>query len=86
MHFKTDDYREALNSRAKLVFILMMIVFARRTRQKIITKTCPFKYTENLPPKNENVQTNNSDIFHSSAQNIDCRYSLEPPRRGGSNE
>ena len=28
----------------------------------------------------------NSDIFHMSAQNIVCRYSLEPPRRGGSNE
>ena len=27
-----------------------------------------------------------SDIFHISAQNIDCVYSLEPPRRGGSNE
>ena len=25
-------------------------------------------------------------IFHTSAQNIDCGYSLEPPRRGGSNE
>ena len=24
--------------------------------------------------------------FHISAQNIDCRYSLEPPQRGGSNE
>ena len=28
----------------------------------------------------------NSDIFHISAQNIDCRYSLKPPRRGGFNE
>ena len=28
----------------------------------------------------------NSDIFHISAQNIDCGYSLEPPRQGGSNE
>ena len=29
----------------------------------------------------------NSDIFYISAKkNIDCRYSLEPPRRGGSNE
>ena len=28
----------------------------------------------------------NSDIFHISAQNIDCGYSLEPPQRGGSNE
>ena len=25
-------------------------------------------------------------IFRISAQNIDCGYSLEPPRRGGSNE
>ena len=28
----------------------------------------------------------NSDIFNISAQNIDCGYSLESPRRGGSNE
>ena len=28
----------------------------------------------------------NSDIFLISAQNIDCRYSLEPSRWGGSNE
>ena len=28
----------------------------------------------------------NPDIFHISAQSIDCGYSSEPPRRGGSNE
>ena len=39
-----------------------------------------------LPPKNENFQIKNSDIFHVSAQNIDCGYSLELPHRGGSNE
>ena len=39
-----------------------------------------------LPPKNENFQIKNSDIFQVSAQNIYCGYSLEPPRRGGSNE
>ena len=39
------------------------------------------------PPKQiENLQIKNFDIFHVSAQNIDCGYSLEPPRRGGSNE
>ena len=27
-----------------------------------------------------------SYIFHISAENIDCWYSLEPPRRDGSNE
>ena len=36
--------------------------------------------------KNENFQIKDSGIFHISAQNIDCGYSLEPPRRGGSNE
>ena len=38
------------------------------------------------PPKTESFQIKNSDIFHISAQNIDCGYPLEPPRRGGSNE
>ena len=37
-------------------------------------------------PKKENFQIKNADIFHISAQNINCGYSLEPPRRGGSNE
>ena len=32
------------------------------------------------PPKTENFQIKNSDIFLISAQNIDCGYSLEPPR------
>ena len=27
----------------------------------------------------------NADFFFIYAQNIDCGYSLEPPRRGGSN-
>ena len=35
--------------------------------------------------KNENFWIKYSDIFHISAQNIDCENSLEPPRRGGSN-
>ena len=39
-----------------------------------------------LPPKNEIFQTKIPIFFHISAQNIDCGYSLEPPRRGGSNE
>ena len=37
-------------------------------------------------PKTENFQIKTSDSFHISAQNIDCVYSLEPPRRGGSYE
>ena len=38
------------------------------------------------PPKTENFQIKNSDIFYISAQNIDCVYSLEPPHQGSSNE
>ena len=38
------------------------------------------------PPKTESIQIKNSDNFQISAQNIDCGYPLEPPRRGGSND
>ena len=44
-----------------------------------ITKTRLYKYIENF-------QIKTLIFFHMSAQNIDCGYSLEPPRRGGSNE
>ena len=44
-----------------------------------ITKTRLFKYL-NFSDKKKLY------IFHISAQSIDCAYSLEPPRRGGSNE
>ena len=32
------------------------------------------------------IRKKKTDIFHISAQNIDCGYSLEPTRRDGSNE
>ena len=51
-----------------------------------ITKTRLFKYIEHFTNKKGKFSDKKSDIFHISAQNIDCGYSLEPPRRGGSNE
>ena len=52
-----------------------------------ITKTCPCNTQKFLKLyKNENFQLKNFDIFFIFAQNIDCGYTLEPPRRGGSNE
>ena len=33
-----------------------------------------------LPTKSEHFQIKSSDIFHISAQNIDCGYSLEMPQ------
>ena len=50
-------------------------------------KTRPFKYIEILPPKKTwKFSDKNSDIFHISAQNIDCGYSLELPHWGSSVE
>ena len=39
-----------------------------------------------LQPKKENFSDKILSYFHISAQNIDCENSLEPPRRGSSNE
>ena len=45
------------------------------------------QYTEIfLALKFEKFQLKHFDIFLIFAQNIDCGYKLEPPRRGGSNE
>ena len=52
-------------------------------------------HSENMPiqiyrrchlQKLKQISDKNSDIFRISAQNIDCEYSLETPRRGGSND
>ena len=43
-------------------------------------------YWEFYHQKNENFQMKIFCSFHISTQNIDCGYSLKPPRRGGSNE
>ena len=54
----------------------------------IITKTCLYNF-DPFKPHFYIVKlgfTGVHIIFLISAQNIDCRYSLEPPRRGGSNE
>ena len=38
------------------------------------------------PKKGQFLNKKNSPISRIAAQNIDCGHSLEPPRRGGSNE
>ena len=57
------------------------IIFASSLQKQAYSNTMKIS-----PPKTEKFQIKNSDIFLISAQNIDCGYSLEPPRRGGSNE
>ena len=43
-------------------------------------------YIEIFTSKNWKFSDKNSDIFHISAQNTDCVYSLELPWQGGCNE
>ena len=49
-------------------------------------KTCPCSIEIFSPVKIENFIGFLKNIFLIFAQNIDCGYTLEPPRRGGSNE
>ena len=52
-----------------------------------ITKTCLFKYIASFTTRKWKFSDKTkSDIFHISAQNIDCGYLLEPPLWGSSNE
>ena len=66
--------------------IFIDVFFYFNEIHKIITKTRLFKYIENFTSKKWKISDKNADIFHISAQNIDCGYSLEPPRRGGGNK
>ena len=67
------------NDQSKSSNILPTLLVLRR--HLLITKTCLFKYTENFTTKKWRFSDKKrSDIFHISAQNIDCGYSLEPPR------
>ena len=52
----------------------------------LITKTCPCNIRRFFLALKLNFHLKTFDIFLSFAQNIDCGYTLEPPRRGGSNE
>ena len=66
---------------------LQSILYSSNTDSSFtITKTRLFKHIENFTTKNWKFSDKSSDIFHISAQNIDCGYPLEPPRQGGSNE
>ena len=68
--------------------LLSILPRVLKSTGKSITKTCLY----NVDPLKAHFYivklgfTGVYIIFHISAQNIDCGYSLELPRRGGSNE
>ena len=66
------------NTQVRMMLIQTLI-------SQIIMKTCPCNKQSFLALKIENFQLKSFDIFLIFAQNIDCGYSLEPPRQGGSN-
>ena len=71
-----------------LFFYLFMYIFSHNSSRKMTLRKHAYSYIyiENFTSKNWKFSDKkNSVIFHISAQNIDCGYSLEPPRRGGSN-
>ena len=65
---------------------LTNLTLHRNDGKGLITQSSLFKYTENFTTKKWKFSDKNSGIFFLSSQNIDCGYSLEPHRRGGSNE
>ena len=63
-------------------------IWVAKDARVFITKTCLYNF-DPLIPHFYIVKLGFRGvyiIFHISAQNIDCGYSLEPARRGGSNE
>ena len=67
-------YIDAGHKRCSIDLIFeKLVIFMYYLKMIYITKTYLFKYTENIPPENENVQVKKkSDILPISAQNIDC--------------
>ena len=55
----------------------------KKKRRKLHYENTPIQTYRKfyLKKRTENFQIKNSDIFYISAQNIDCWYSLEPPRQ-----
>ena len=78
----------------RTIVVLFMVFLCSTFRSSFSPLLC-FIHYENMPIQiywkfyhqiMKIFRLKNSDMFHISAQNIDCGYSLEPPRRGGSNE
>ena len=58
-----------------------------KRKRKAHYENTPFQIYRKFHVQNGKCSDKNSDVFfYISAQNIDCGYSLEPPRRGCSNE
>ena len=75
-----------------IFFHVSSIYWLCKQAKQVLIMLCTLRkhaYSNTLkisPQKTESFSDKNLDIFHISAQNIYCGYTLEPPRWGGSNE
>ena len=66
---------------------LVKMAFADMVQERVaLRKQAHMIYSNFFRSKIDNFQRKIFDIFLIFAQNIDCGYTLEPPRGGGSNE
>ena len=88
-------WKQITHKRTKISDLVLLSLFIYCSGRMYTSPSTGLSHYENTPisniqkfspPKNENFQIKNSDIFQISAQNIDCGYSLGPPQRGGSND
>ena len=74
IHYRHTNKQNS-NRRRHRVIVMVGKTQIQADKILFIMKTCLFKYTENFTTKqNESFQIRNSDVFHISAQNIDCGF------------
>ena len=70
-----------------MLTVSIVFVFQMYGLHLFSNKNLPMQYTEIFSVRKiENDIGKIFDIFNIFALNIDCCYTLEPPRKGGSNE
>ena len=64
------------------IWVKLFVLFTENKAVTCYYENLPMQYTEIISPvKIEKFQPKSLDIFLIFAQNIDCGYTLEPPRR-----
>ena len=82
MDYSHHQIQSAVTYDNMFVIIIVIIIHFLMTVVESLRKHAYSNILKILPPKKVNFQINFFIFFHISAQNIDCGYSLEPPRRG----
>ena len=84
-YFKNDRLTEFLQAVREPYFMIILIPYVNLLNLSL-RKHAYSNILKTLPPKNENLQIKKADIFSYFCSKHGLWYSLEPPRRGGSNE